>query len=264
MQTTIELADGGHLACEVTPLHAGRPLALYLHGLGSHRHGEKASFLARELSARGYGFARFDFRGHGDSSGAFGELTLTRLLADVAAVLAHLASGRAGEPPRSVLLIGASLGGLAAAWHGASAPNAPLPIVGQVLIAPAFRLLDRYLDAIGAAGRARWERDQRFRFKGPWFEFELGWEAVLDARRYPHERLVAETRVPTLLLHGDADDTTPLAESERFAAQCVAPTRLVVLPGGDHRLTACKERLRDEIVHFAEGNLRCASTGSPC
>ncbi|MSR46506.1 MAG: alpha/beta fold hydrolase [Planctomycetes bacterium] len=258
MHPTIELGNGEHLACEWVLPRDGQPLALYLHGLGSHRNGEKAGYLARELTARGFGFARFDFRGHGDSTGRLEELTLSRLLADVAAVVEHLASGRAGRPPRSLLLIGSSLGGLAAAWRSVLAPELPLPIAGQVLIAPAFRMVERYLAKIGAAGCDRWEHEGAFRFRGPWFEFALSWAAVVDARGYPHEQLLRKTRVPTLLLHGDADDTTPLAESEAFAAGCSNAPRLIVLAGGDHRLTSFREQLRDEIVRFVERDAQCA------
>lgn len=257
MRQTIELADGGRLVGDVTWAQAGAPLALYLHGLGSHRGGTKATWLEQELVARGFGYARFDFRGHGESSGQFDELTLSRLLEDVAAVAAHLASGRAGAPPRALLLIGASLGGLAAAWHALLAPHHPLPIAGQVLIAPAFRLLERYLAAIGPEGRARWERDGRFRFAGPWFEFELRWAAVVDAQRYAHARLLEESRVPALLLHGSADETTPHEGSVAFARDCrLQRPRLVTIAGGDHRLTAAREQLCDEIVRFAEGVVR--------
>ncbi len=257
MRQTIELAEGEQLVADITPAADGAPLALYLHGLGSHRGGTKATWLEQELVARGFGYARFDFRGHGESSGSFDELTLTRLLDDVVAVADHLAAGRCGPPPRALLLIGASLGGLAAAWHSLLAPRHPLPIVGQVLIAPAFRLLERYLAAIGPQGRARWERDGRFRFAGPWFEFDLRWEAVVDAQRYAHERLLAESRVPTLLLHGSADETTPHEGSVAFARDCRAQRpRLVTIAGGDHRLTDARERLRDEIVRVAEGVVR--------
>lgn len=256
MRTTVQVGDGESLVGDVTPAAPGAPMALYLHGLGSHRHGEKATFLAAEFAARGFGFARFDFRGHGESSGAFERLSLSRLLEDVAAITMHLAAGAGAPPPRALLLIGASLGGLVAAWHALLQPIAPVPIAGQVLIAPAFRLLERYLEQVGPKGRQRWERDGSCRFTGPWFTFELGWAAVLDARRYPHARLLAESRVPTLLFHGDADATSPLAESRRFAAECAAPTRLDVVAGGDHRLTAHKERLRDAIVRFAERDCR--------
>ncbi len=257
MRYVIELDDSEPLALDATPARGDAPLVLYLHGLGSHRGGTKATYLEQELTARGFGFARFDFRGHGESGGSFDELSMSRQLADVAAVVSELASGRAGTPPRALLLVGASLGGLIAAWHALLAPERPLPILGQVLIAPAFRLLERYLAAVGPDGRARWEREGRHHFVGPWFEFDLRWQAVLDAQRYPHQRLLDESRVPLLLIHGTADETTPVQVSEEFARQCVPQRpRLVTIAGGDHRLTAHRERLRDLILEFAQGVVR--------
>jgi len=263
----IELPGGERLALDVTPPgDARRTSALYVHGLGSHRGGEKALFLERELVARGFGYARFDLRGHGDSDGRFEELTLSRQIEDLEAVLAHLGSGAAGAPPRRVLLIGASLGALTVAWRGVTSPRrAGVPeVVGQVLVAPSFRIVERYLDALGESGRERWRRAGVHRFAGPWFEFDLRFDVVTDSGRYPHERLLRETTLPTLILHGTGDPSAPLRLSEEFAAGCAGRrTRLVAIEGGDHRLTACKERLLAEIVRFADevtgGELVCAS-----
>ena len=240
--------EGGSLALDATPPpHAHGTTLVYLHGLGSERGGEKARFLEERALGRGLGFARFDFRGHGDSTGRFEELTLTRHLEDVAAVLAHLGSGAAGRAPERVVLVGASLGAVVAAWHALLHPGT---VAAQVLIAPAFRILERYLEALGEFGRARWRREGTYRFVGPWFEFDLDWRVIEDSASYPPERLERETATPTLLIHGTADTTAPFALSERFAAACVARPRLVAIAGGDHRLTAHKERVADELFSF--------------
>jgi alpha-beta hydrolase superfamily lysophospholipase len=73
---------------------------------------------------------------------------------------------------------------------------------------------------------------------------------IEDSASYPPERLERETATPTLLIHGTADTTAPFALSERFAAACVARPRLVAIAGGDHRLTAHKERVADELFSF--------------
>jgi pimeloyl-ACP methyl ester carboxylesterase len=271
----LELPSGERLALDVVPPGPEATTAVYVHGLGSHRGGEKALFLERELTARGFGFARFDLRGHGDSDGKLEDLTLARQLEDLRAVLARLGSGAAGPPPAKLLLIGSSLGALTVAWHTALAAAAPkpaatapaLPILGQVLIAPAFRIVDRLLAALGDDGRERWRREGKWRFVGPWFQFDLSFEVVLENERFPLERLRRETRLPTLILHGTRDESAPFRLSEEFVAPDAGRdgrmARLVAVEGGDHRLTAHKGRLLEEILRFVAatraGEFRCAS-----
>jgi pimeloyl-ACP methyl ester carboxylesterase len=266
----IALASGDSLAADVVA--AARPDAatfVYCHGLGSIRGGEKALFLERELARRGFGFVRFDFRGHGDSTGKFEELTLTRQLEDLRAVVADVESRTHGATDATrVVLIGASLGALTAAWFSALEPRR---VAAQVLIAPAFKIVERYLDALGEFGRARWQREGTYRFVGPWFEFDLRWDVVTDGERHPFQSLVERTRVPTLVIHGTKDASAPFRLSEEFVRDVVAarathsardrstppraPIRLVAIEGGDHRLTDAKPRLLDEIVRFtAEGS----------
>jgi pimeloyl-ACP methyl ester carboxylesterase len=264
----VHLPGGDSLALDATPPGGADATAfLYLHGLGSDRRGEKALFLEQFLVSRGFGFTRFDFRGHGDSSGRFEELTISRHLEDVRAVVSHLASGAAGTPPRRFVLIGASLGALIAAWyallHAKAAParESP-PVAGQVLIAPAFRIIERYLEALGDFGRERWRREGSYRFVGPWFQFDLNWSVIEDAAHYPHERLVRETTTPTLIIHGSKDESAPFDLCREFAQRCAARPRFVAIEGGDHRLTAHKEQIADEIARFVATLDRGAPTCS--
>jgi pimeloyl-ACP methyl ester carboxylesterase len=258
----VHLPGGESLALDATPAAGvdGTTL-LYLHGLGSHRGGEKARFLEEHFVRRGCGFTRFDFRGHGDSSGRFEELTISRHLEDLAAVVAHLESGAAGPPPRQLVLVGAARGALIGAWYALLEPERPPRILAQVLIAPAFRIIERYLAALGDFGRERWRRDGIYRFVGPWFQFDLNWSVIEDADHYPHERLVRETSKPTLILHGTMDESAPFPLSREFAAACPSRPRLVALEGGDHRLTSHKEQIAEEIERL----LATLRTGeAPC
>lgn len=278
MFQSIRLPSGEKLALDVVPPRGAvdfgggcRPAAttaVYVHGLGSHRGGEKALFFEQEFVARGCGFARFDLRGHGESDSTFEQLTLTRQLEDLSAVLSHLASGAAGAPPERALLIGSSLGALTVAWHTAvagSAASGSLPVLAQVLIAPAFRIVERFLGALGEFGRERWKREGVYRFVGPWFEFDLRWDVVAESERYPHARLLEAKRPPTLVLHGTRDESAPFRLSVEYVAGCKGQRpKLVAIEGGDHRLSAWKARLLDEILGFlrtdcgiGEGEFAC-------
>lgn len=247
MRLEVTLASGERLACDAHPPGTERvdsPWILFLHGLGSNREGEKVLFLEEAMRAEGRGFARFDFRGHGSSEGRFEDLTLSGLLADVHAVLQALRQGAAGTPLRRVLLVGSSLGGLTSAWYRALHPA---EVDGQLLIAPAFRIVDRYLEGLGEFGCARWEREGIYHFVGPWFEFKLRHAVVVDWRSYPHDDLVRRTRAPTRILHGDRDPSVPLRFSQEFVAACPHPPTLHTVPGGDHRLADHHERVLEEL-----------------
>ena len=116
---------------------------LFITGFLSKRWGTKSTALAELCRERQWGFCCFDFRGNGDSEGAFRDYTLTDWLEDARRVLQIIADG----PP--VTLIGSSLGGWLA-W-----------ILGQefshvrqlVLLAPAFNMMGKRAQDIPASRR---------------------------------------------------------------------------------------------------------------
>ncbi|HRC24547.1 MAG TPA: alpha/beta fold hydrolase, partial [Nitrospira sp.] len=101
---------------------------LFITGFLSKRWGNKSKALAQWCQERGWGFCCFDFRGWGDSGGAWGEYRLLQWLEDAEAVANLLADG----PP--VTIVGNSLGGWLA-WLVAQEQPA---VEELILIAPAF------------------------------------------------------------------------------------------------------------------------------
>jgi pimeloyl-ACP methyl ester carboxylesterase len=244
---SIVLQSGERIALDFTPpVATDAPWLVFLHGLGSNRKGEKALFFESELTARGYGFARFDFRGHGDSAGKLEQLTITRLIEDLRAVLQRLEQIDSAPGQRRSILIGSSLGALASAWLCALQPGR---VVAQALIAPAFRMVERMLKSIGESGRDRWQELGFYHFVSPWIEFDLRYELVTDSKRYPPDLLATRTTLPTLVLHGSGDSSVPIGVSEDFVNNCPKPRpELVRIEGGDHRLTEAKELLLEHLL----------------
>ncbi|MEE9347172.1 MAG: alpha/beta hydrolase [Robiginitomaculum sp.] len=96
-------------------------------GLKSNMKGGKALAMDSWARAGGHGFLRFDYFGHGESSGAFTDGTITRWHADTLAVIDRLTTG--GQ-----ILVGSSMGG----WQALLAALArPERIKGLILVAPA-------------------------------------------------------------------------------------------------------------------------------
>lgn len=209
---------GGGEAVVGDELPGAGPGYLFLHGLGSVRNGTKSETLLAHARARGRAFLRYDLRGHGGSCGKVGRSTISELIADALAALA-------GRGP--TIVVGASLGGVVAAHAAARRPDL---VAGLALVAPAFGLLGSLRQRLDPRGRM-WTRE------GHGFVVE---EHVLaDAESLDEPGLPARIHVPTLLVHGLADEDVPHRASERFFTALAAPRKdLWLVPGGDHRLAA--------------------------
>jgi len=187
------------------------PCVVACHGLNASKDSDKYLLLGVEVPAAGLALARFDFRGCGESTGVEEETTVSTRIEDARAVLAHLRGdprldGRFG-------LLGSSMGGFVA-LHVAAARADGMPVVTWNAPANLDDLAARA--ARGAPG------------VGPAIEAEY------RTRRY------AETPagVPChLVVQGEADDVVPPAHGRTLFDRAHEPRELVVVPGGDHRLT---------------------------
>jgi pimeloyl-ACP methyl ester carboxylesterase len=104
------------------------PTVVWLGGFRSDMAGTKAQALADWAAAAGRAYVRFDYLGHGESSGDFGAKgTITRWREDALAVLDELVEGPA-------LLVGSSMGGWLACLVAMARPER---VASMALIAPA-------------------------------------------------------------------------------------------------------------------------------
>lgn len=196
----LHLPDGG-----------GRvPCVVACHGLHASKDSDKYVLLGDVLPAAGIALARFDFRGCGESSGREDETTIASRLEDVEGVLALLEGhprldGRVG-------LLGSSLGGFVALFVAARRPGTP--VVTWNAPASLTELANDDLEENRSLG---------IPFA---LEFMTG--------RYA----LAPTGVPRhLCVHGDADDVVGLEHGAQLHEQAAQPCDLLVIAGGDHRLT---------------------------
>jgi uncharacterized protein len=240
----LRLTNGALLRGDFAPGDPSAPAVVFVHGFGGHRRGEKSVALAEACARRDWTFAAFDFRGHGESGGLMRDLRGSRLLEDLDAVRAFLAS-------RGVLrfgVVGSSMGGWAAAWFALWHPEA---ITSCVLLAPAFRFVQRHWELLTPAQREEWQRTGVLRVKNEWVDAEVGYGIVEERDDFPPERLADVWAKPLLILHGLADDVVPAADSLAFLARTRHPdVELRLLRAGDHRLTAFKEMIAEEACRF--------------
>jgi len=200
-------------------------------GFRSDMAGAKAAALDAWAESAGRSFVRFDYRGHGESSGDFSDGTIGLWRDDALLVLDRASTG-------PMIVVGSSMG----AWIALLAALArPHRVSGLVLVAPAIDFTETLIwDRLPADARTALQRD------GVW----------LRASEYSDEpdritrRLIEEGRRhlllggpipfggPVRILHGLADETVPWEHGLRTAGALESTDVTVTLvKGGDHRLS---------------------------
>jgi alpha-beta hydrolase superfamily lysophospholipase len=193
------------------------PCVVACHGLHASKDSEKYLLLAEAFPAAGLALARFDFRGCGESSGREDETTIASRIEDVEAVLTLLEDhehldGRVG-------LLGSSLGGFVALFVAAARPGTP--VVTWNAPASLTELANDDLEESRGLGV-------------PFaLEYMTGRYALAPSGVARH-----------LVVHGDADEVVDLAHGAQLHDQAATPCELLIIEGGDHRLTDPAHRAR--------------------
>jgi uncharacterized protein len=223
------------------------PTIVFAHGFGSSRNGEKAQALEAECALRGWAFAACDFRGHGQSGGSPINLCGSSLIEDLDAVTRLVTQQTEGP----LFLVGSSMGGWAAAWLSARAPER---IRACAFVAPAFYFLE--FRGLSQNELDEWRRTGRHAFNNGWMNVEVGYGLVEESKRFPVSELVERFKTPLIIFHGMRDEVIPYSASVEFAANCATPNvELHLLKEGDHRLNYAKRVIVREACDFFERNL---------
>lgn len=214
----------------------------------------------RALASAGYRVIALDFRGHGQSERPQAQFSIDDLAGDVADVLTALETGPA-------VLVGLSLGGMVAQVLAATKPRL---VAGLVLAdtfshappAAAGALEDRAQRALSHGMPALLEETLERWFTEAFRRFALGsvaevaallsacdpvvhaftWRAI---RNFDARALLPSIRVPTLVVVGDQDVSTPPAVAEALAG-AVTGAEYLVIPRAGHI------SVREQPVYFLE------------
>jgi uncharacterized protein len=204
---------------------------LYLHGFASGPSSHKARVLSARFAALGIPMAIPDL-----TPGAEG---FERSSPSSMRTVAEAALAGGGAPHA---IIGSSLGGYLASVIASRDPS----VERLVLMAPAFRLFERWRARLAPAELADWRaRGLETMHYASGRSRRLGWQFFEDAERHP---AFPEVRVPTLCIAGTRDETVPFADVEAFVAR--TPSARLVAVDDAHDLTASLDRIFEEARAF--------------
>jgi pimeloyl-ACP methyl ester carboxylesterase len=206
------------------------PGLMFLGGFRSDMEGTKALHLEAWASAAGRAFVRFDYSGHGASSGAFGEGAIGDWAEDARAVLAL-----AGGPQ---VLVGSSMGGWIALLL---ARDSPEMVAGLVTIAAAPDFTEDSMWAgFSPAERRALEAEGCVALRSAYSDmpYVITRRLIEDGRRHLVLRDPLPLGVPTRFLQGTEDADVPVSAALRlFDHVAGADVRLTLVKGADHRFS---------------------------
>lgn len=207
-----------------------QPGVLWLGGFKSEMSGNKAQALDMWAAGEGRAYLRFDYLGHGRSSGDFRKGTISRWLADALTVIDTLTEG-----PQ--ILAGSSMGGWLALL---AARMRPERVAGLLLIAPAVDFTEALLWA-----RLPEEARRQIMEEGEWQR-----PSAYDPEPYPITRgLIEDGRkhllmgaplrlaFPLRILQGMKDPDVPWEHTLRLTHLVEGDAILTLVKQGDHRLS---------------------------
>ena len=220
--------QGRRLAYHRTP--GAEPGVVFLGGFKSDMEGTKAVHLEEWAKRTGSAFLRFDYSGHGESSGAFTDGCIGEWAKDARAAIEALTEG-----PQ--VLVGSSMGGWIALLCAREMPGKVAGLVG-VAAAPDFTE-DAMWAGFDADQRAALERDGQIALPSDYGEpYIITRKLIEDGRQHMVLRSPLRLPFPVRFLQGTADEDVERAVALRLLDHAEGPDmRLTLVDGADHRFS---------------------------
>lgn len=224
----LDTPQGRRIAYHLTPGKA--PGVVFLGGFMSDMEGTKALALEAWAQARGQGFLRFDYSGHGASSGAFTDGCIGDWAEDARAAIEALTEGRQ-------VLVGSSMGGWISALLTREIPDKIAGFVG-IASAPDFTEDSIWRD-MAPQTRLNLVQEGLVHLPSDYGDpYPITLRLIEDGRQQLVLRAPLPMRFPVRLLQGTAD-----ADVERAVALNLLDhidgedVQLTLVKGADHRFS---------------------------
>jgi len=226
------------------------PTVVFFSGFMSDMEGSKALALEEFCSARGQAYVRFDYSGHGKSSGDFKDGTIGAWAEDAAAIMDQVTSG-------DLILVGSSMGG----WIG---------------LLCALKRKERVKGFVGLAAAPDFTRElcwdlysdeikETLRQDGVYYEAcDYGddpYPMTMKLLEEGNDHLLLNREIdldcPVRLIQGMRDPDVPAITAQRICAALKSDDVIITyVKNGDHRLSTAADLKRlCQIVKELSGKL---------
>ena len=206
------------------------PWVVFLGGLKSDMMGTKAVHLEAWCKAHGRAFLRFDYSGHGESSGTFEEGCIGDWAEDTREALGQLTEGK-------LVVVGSSMGGWQALLYARAHPERIAGLV-TVAAAPDFTE-DGYWASFTDDQKAALVRDGQIAMPSDYMEpYIITQRLIEDGRQHLLLRDPLPLPFPVRCLQGTADTAVSTQTAVQLLEHADSPDmRLLLVKDADHRFS---------------------------
>jgi alpha-beta hydrolase superfamily lysophospholipase len=218
----------------------GKGVVILMHGVRGNR-GAMARH-AGFLHARGYSVLLFDFQAHGESAGR----KITNGYLESRDASAAVAFARAQAPSEKIAILGASLGGAAALLA-----EPPLRVDAMILemVYPDIQCAVKNRLALVLGNWAR--------VFSPLLTWQLKPRIGMGASWFSPERCIANIHCPKLIIAGENDKHTTLADSRALFDAAAQPKELWIIEGARHEnlYAAAQAEYERRVLEFLQKSI---------
>jgi pimeloyl-ACP methyl ester carboxylesterase len=227
----LKLSPNNYIAYHKTEGKQNKPTVIFLGGFMSDMTGNKAMALEKFCKDETYSFIRFDYLGHGQSSGKFTDGTISIWLDNVLSVIDNLTKG-------PLILVGSSMGG----WLMLLATLARMDrVVGLIGVAPAPDFTENLIwEKLSDVAKAELTEKGSFNLNSEYAE--IPYPITLDLIEDGRKNFVLKNKInincPIRLLHGMQDIDVPASLSIQLSELLTTDNICVnLIQNGDHRMS---------------------------
>jgi len=210
------------------------PGIIFIHGLNSDMQGLKAKNIEKYAKKNGWGFLRFDCRGHGQSFGSFEDFVIDDWKQDLLDIIDKLTIG-----PQ--ILIGSSMGG----WLMILAAKArPKKIAGLIGLSTAVDFGYSLYKSLPLKNKNEIKNKGFTRYSANKFSYTLTKKFFINAKKNNILRKAFRFNKPVILIHGIKDKVVSVEMPKKIMRITTSnDIQIHFLKSSDHRLSSKKDLL---------------------
>jgi hypothetical protein len=203
-----------------------RPIVILCHGFTTSKDNFTNRKLEEILNQKNIAIFRFDFFGHGESEGDFSEITISEGVDNILQAIECLKALGYSK----IGLFGGSYGGICAIMAASRTEDLYL----LALKSAVGNYKERDLALKSKEELALWrEKGYRIYVSGNGDEHKLNYSFFEDYDNNDGYLAAANIKIPTLVVHGDADESVPVEQSVKISG-ILQNGKLEIIKGANH------------------------------